>query len=158
MREKGFAPEASEPLKIVLHTAKYGYTGEALCAHLKQFKIIPEFYDSEYLVLMVTPENTDEDFGRLSLAFSAIAPKKPLAQAVASPVIAPRRLSVRKAMLSPQEAVPVEQSEGRICAAPSVSCPPAVPIVISGEEITREAIALFRLYGVEAVAVVKNPT
>ena len=155
MSEKGFIPEASEPLKIVLHTAKYGYTGDEFSDHLKQFHIISEFYDMEYLVLMITPENSDTDFERLSLAISRISPRKPLKPITYSPQKAITRLSARKALLSPQEILPMEQAEGRICAAPSVSCPPAVPIVISGEEITSEAIQIFKLYGIEKVAVIK---
>lgn len=156
MSQKGFSPEESEPLKIVLHTAKYGYTGEEFCEHLKRFHIVPEFYDKEYLVLMITPENTDLDFERLELAFSSVAPKPPLPQIAYLPQKAITRLSAKKALLSPQETVPTEKALGRICAAPSVSCPPAVPIVISGEEITQTAVDLFRLYGIEKVAVVKN--
>ena len=155
MSEKGFLPEASEPLKIVLHTAKYGYTGDEFSDHMKQFHIIPEFYDMEYLVLMITPENSDTDFERFLFAISRISPRNPLKQITYSPQKAITRLSARKALLSPQEILPVEQAEGRICAAPSVSCPPAVPIVISGEEITSEAIQIFKLYGIEKVAVVK---
>ena len=155
MREKGFSPEKSEPLKIVLHTAKYGYTGEEFCAHLKQFQIVPEFYDKEYLVLMITPENDDVDFERLSLAFSDILPKKPLESVTYLPQKAVRQLSPRKALLSPQEIVPIHEAEGRICAAPSVSCPPAVPIVISGEEITPDAIEIFKIYGIKTIAVTK---
>ena len=156
MRRQGFVPEASEPLKIVLHISKYGYTGAEFCEHLKQFQIIPEFYDNEYLVLMITPENTALDFERLSLAFTHIFPKDALIQPSYPPKKATPLISVRKAMLSPQEIVPIEKAEGRVCASPTVSCPPAVPIVISGELITRDAIELFRLYGVEAVAVIKN--
>jgi arginine/lysine/ornithine decarboxylase len=156
MSQKGFSPEESEPLKIVLHTAKYGYTGEEFCEHLKRFHIVPEFYDNEYLVLMITPENTDLDFERLKLAFSSVVPKPSLPTIAYLPQKAITRLSAKKALLSPQETVSTEKALGRICAAPSVSCPPAVPIVISGEEITQTAIDLFRLYGVEKVAVVKN--
>ena len=153
MRTQGFIPEASEPLKIVLRTAKYGYTGEEFCSHLKQFQIIPEFYDSEYLVLMVTPENTALDFDRLSLAFTCISPKGALIQTSYPPQKATPLLSVRKAMLSQQEIVPIEKAEGRICASPTVSCPPAVPIVISGERITKEHIALLEHYGVTHITV-----
>ena len=152
----GFFPEESEPLKIVLHTAKYGYTGDEFCEHLMRFNIIPEFYDKEYLVLMITPENDALDFERLDLAFSHITPKAPLTQIAYLPQKAIVRLSAKKALLSPQELIPIEEASGRICAAPSVSCPPAVPIVISGEEITQNAVELFRLYGIEKVAVVKN--
>ena len=154
MSKKGFFPEESEPLKIVLHTAKYGYTGDEVCHHLHKFHIVPEFYDKEYLVLMITPENSDTDFERLSLALSYIEPKDALKPITYLPQKALSRLSPRRALLAPQEIVSVEQAEGRICAAPSVSCPPAVPIVISGEEVTRDAIEIFKLYGIEKIAVV----
>lgn len=156
LAEKGFSPEESEPLKLVLHTAKYGYTGERMAAHLKKYHIIPEFYDGEYLVLMATPENTSLDFARLIAAFDELKPKKPLR----SPAFVLKkgvfRMSVREAMLGAQEIVPVGKAVGKICAAPAVSCPPAVPIVISGEEITEEAVEIFRFYGIEKIAVVKE--
>ncbi len=156
MRQRGFFPDESEPLKIVLHSAKYGYTGEEFCEHLKRFHIVPEFYDKEYLVLMITPENSELDFERLDSAFSSIASKAPLTEISYLPQKAHACLSAKEALLSSQEIIPIEKALGRICAAPSVSCPPAVPIVISGEEITQNAVDLFRLYGIEKVAVVKN--
>ena len=57
--------------------------------------------------------------------------------------------------MSPCEIIPVSAAEGRICASPAVSCPPAVPIVISGEKITAEDIDLFEHYGIKTVSVVK---
>ena len=156
LSEKGFAPEESEPLKLVLHASKYGYTGEQMALHLKKSHIIPEFYDGEYLVLMVTPENSSLDFARLATAFDGLKPKKslPLPTFVLKEGI--RRMSVREAMLGAQEIVPIKKAVGRICAAPTVSCPPAVPIVISGEEITEEAAEIFRFYGIEKISVVKS--
>ena len=156
MREQGFCPEKSEPLKIVLNTAKYGYTGDEFCDHLHRFHVVPEFYDKEYLVLMITPENSDTDFERLEMAFSSISPQNELKSITCLPSKSSSHLSAREALLSNQEIISVEKAEGRICAAPSVSCPPAVPIVISGEKITRDAIALFKLYGIERIAVMKN--
>ena len=38
----------------------------------------------------------------------------------------------------------------------SIPLSPAVPIAVSGERIGREALALFRQYGVEAVKVVQS--
>ena len=155
LTEKGFSPEESEPLKLVLHASKYGYTGEQLALHLKKSHIVPEFYDGEYLVLMATPENSALDFARLTTAFDEIKPKKQIAVPSFTLREGLRRMSVREAMLGAQEIVPVKKAVGRICAAPTVSCPPAVPIVISGEEITEEAIEIFRYYGIEKIAVVK---
>ena len=65
-------------------------------------------------------------------------------------------MSIRKALLSSQETLPVESSPGRVCAAPAVSCPPAVPVAVSGEVIGPAALALFRRYGIREVAVVAN--
>ena len=45
------------------------------------------------------------------------------------------------------------QALGRVCALPTVACPPAIPIAVSGEAIGPAAVELFRLYGVEQVAV-----
>ncbi|MBE6664705.1 MAG: amino acid decarboxylase [Ruminococcaceae bacterium] len=155
MKESGFAPEESEPLKIVLHTAKYGYTGDEMCCYLKKFRIVPEFYDREYLVLMITPENSEKDFERLTLVWDTILPKPSLPPLLYKLERGKSCLSLRKAMLGAQEIIPVEKARGRICASPTVSCPPAVPIVISGEEITARAIEIFQLYGIETVAVSK---
>ena len=54
------------------------------------------------------------------------------------------------------ETVPAEESLGRICGAPTVSCPPAVPIAVSGERIGEAAVELFRYYGVTHVDVLKD--
>lgn len=64
-------------------------------------------------------------------------------------------MSIRQAMFSPAETVPVENALGRVCASPTVSCPPAVPVAVSGEVIGPEAVEVFRYYGIETVSVVK---
>ncbi|MBQ3489253.1 MAG: amino acid decarboxylase, partial [Clostridia bacterium] len=155
MKNIGFAPEESEPLKLVLHTARYGYTGDEIAALLRKFQIIPEFYDSEYLVLMITPENSETDFDRLFRVWDEIRPKTALPVLSYTLEKGTPCISMRRAMLGAQEIIPVEKALGRICASPTVSCPPAVPVVISGEKITAHAIEIFRLYGIETVAVAK---
>ena len=65
-------------------------------------------------------------------------------------------MPLRQALFAPQETVMANQSLGRICGAPTVSCPPAVPIAVSGERIGPEALRLFAHYGVEWVDVVKE--
>ena len=65
-------------------------------------------------------------------------------------------LSVREAMFSPGEQIPAEQSAGRVLQAANVGCPPAVPIVVSGERIDELALKCFRYYGIENCFVVKE--
>ena len=49
-------------------------------------------------------------------------------------------MGIREAMFSQWEEVDCEDAVGRICASPCVSCPPAIPIAASGEEITAEVL------------------
>ena len=143
----GFEVAESEPLKIVIKA------GKSLADHLRREGIECEFSDSEYTVLMLTPENSDSDLeGLLSAVKSAARVEK----SPTSPTPAPheRVMNIREAIFAESESIKVENSLGRISAAPTVSCPPAVPIVISGERITNADIALFQHYGIEFVAVV----
>ena len=75
----------------------------------------------------------------------------------ALPKVAPVRvLSSREALFAPREAVSIDKAEGRVCAEAAVSCPPAVPPVMSGERIDAATIAVCRYYGIESIAVVKE--
>ena len=62
---------------------------------------------------------------------------------------------MREAALSAWEVVPLSQAAGRICGPVQVPCPPAVPLVISGERITPEWCDLMRFYGIEMITVVR---
>ena len=147
----------SEPLKLVLHAAAFGYTGEELAAYLRTRQIECEFSDGAYLVCMMTPQNTDEELQRLADALLALPRRAPLALDKAFfPMPHTAVLSIREAILSPYESVDATNAVGRILATPTVSCPPAIPIVISGERITEEDVKRFTQYGIDRVTVVKE--
>ena len=153
--EIGFKCEKSEPLKIVINATKYGYTGDDIGDYLRASGIEAEFCDEEYLVLMLTPENSDAELLRFVRAFESLKVKAPI-EVGPAPVKKGRAvMSIREAMFARSEIVPAKESEGRICALPTVSCPPAIPIAVSGEIITSNETALFEKYGVEKIAVVK---
>ena len=156
----------SEPLKVTLDAAVLGLSGTELAEKLRAAKIECEYADPRYLVLMFTPDNPPQDFERLSAAVLRIA------EELAGPVTPPeetagefaelerglhRRCTIRQAVFAPQEQLPAEQAVGRICAMPTVSCPPAVPIVVSGEQITPAAAAWMKRYHVEEVSVIREP-
>ena len=67
--------------------------------------------------------------------------------------IGEKACSIREALFRPHETVPAAEGLGRICASPTVACPPAIPIAVSGEVIGEQAMALFRHYGVETLDV-----
>ena len=154
--ELGYEVSESEPLKLVIKTSKYGYTGHEVAEFLRKKNIEIEFFDGEYAVLMVTPENTEEDFQRLASALSELERKKPIEEKSELLIRGVKRTSIRKAVFSKKEIIPVDSAVGRVCATPTVSCPPAVPIAVSGEVITEEAVRLFRAYNITEVAVIKE--
>ena len=156
----------SEPLKVTLDAAVLGLSGIELAEKLRAAKIECEYADPRYLVLMFTPDNPPQDFERLTAAVLRIA------EELAGPVTLPeetagefavlerglhRRCTIRQAVFAPQEQLPAEQAIGRICAMPTVSCPPAIPIVVSGEQITPAAAAWMKRYHVEEVSVICEP-
>ena len=65
-------------------------------------------------------------------------------------------MSIREAMFSVPEMIPLVEAENRICRVPTVSCPPAIPIAVPGEIITKELISLFQYYGITQLDVVKE--
>ncbi len=49
-----------------------------------------------------------------------------------------------------------DHQNGRVLAAATVACPPAVPVVVCGERIDRAALACFRYYGITECTVVEE--
>jgi arginine/lysine/ornithine decarboxylase len=152
----GFSPEESDPLKLVFRASRFGYTGDALADLLRRRGIEPEFSDRDFLVLMLTPENCEEGCARLIASFSDIERRAPI-ESLPLSVIPDHKaqLSVRDAVFSDFEILPIERSLGRIAASPTIACPPAVPIVISGEVIGEDDIELFSYYGISEISVIQ---
>ena len=155
----------TEPLKITLDAAALGLTGTELAEKLRSFQIECEYADPRYVVLMFTPENPPRDHERLtdavlgiinSISAPAIQPEQFADEFVELEKQAQNSCTIRQAVFAPQETQPAEQAVGRICAMPTVSCPPAIPIVVSGEVITPAAVKLMKRYGVEDVSVVRE--
>lgn len=155
LRDQGWEQTGDEPLKLTLCPKNRGYTGTELAGLLQEKKIFCEFADPDYLVLMVTPENTSEELNRLIAELAQLPKRRPINTQTPCtsrpiPVMRPHEV-----LFQPFERIRAEESVGRILASPGVSCPPAVPIVICGERIDSRALELFRYYGIEYCDVVK---
>lgn len=150
----GFPLYGGEPLKITVDAKGYGYLGTELADILRDKNIICEFSDPDYLVLMLTPEIGTEGLEQLEKALLSIPKKPPVLQPMPRFQPGKQVLSIREAVLSPSERLPVGQCCGRILAAPTVGCPPAVPILVCGQRIEEHAIRCFQYYGMETCRVV----
>lgn len=155
-KENGISVKQTEPLKITVNTYKSGYTGTEFAEFLRTYKIEPEFYDNSYLVLMLSPENTSRDLKRLKRAAENFKPKKPLCENLPDFPAPIAVTDIKTAVLSESETVCTTDSIGRICAEPSVNCPPAIPVIISGERITEQAINIMLYYEIENIEVIKG--
>jgi arginine/lysine/ornithine decarboxylase len=152
----GFSLVGTEPLKLTVRAKPYGYTGDALASHLTSVGIIPEFFDPDYLTLMLTPELGAAALSRLEAALASLAKRAAIESPPPRVPRAKRVLSIRKALFAPCETVSPEAARGRVLSSAAISCPPAIPICICGEEIGDEAIRCFAYYGIREIRVCKK--
>lgn len=149
----GYALIGQEPLKLTLAPRALGYTGTALADCLREAGIESEYADPDYTVLMLTPEVGEAGLSRLERALLSLK-KRPPIEGAPPAFFTPRvRLSLREALLMPRRTLPAAACLGRTLASATVSCPPAVPILVAGEVVTPEALSLFAYYGIEALSV-----
>ncbi len=147
LRDRGFDVLDTEPMKLTLAT-----DGPWVAALLREQGVECEYADEGHVVLMAAPDNDEADFRRVEQALVAPPPHAPRPYRPPRP---PRRMTIRQALFAPDEVLPVDAAMGRVCAAPTVSCPPAIPIAVSGEEITEEVAAAFRRFGVGEISVTR---
>lgn len=154
--ERGFSLLGDEPMKLTLVAKPYGYRGDEVASYLKKSDIIPEFHDADFLVFMFSSESSEEDFARLKRALLALPKRAPITQAPPKIPQAQSAVGLREALYMPRELVRTECAVGRILAVADVACPPAVPIAILGERLSREHITVLKYYGVDECYVVKE--
>lgn len=148
LRKNGWETLKSDPLKLTVLTK-----GTDFAEKLRISGIECEYEDPDYTVLMFTPETDDETYkkvidaaGKCSERLTPENLQMPLPQ---------KMLSIREAIFADSEEISVENSAGRIVADTSVGCPPAVPVVISGEIISKEAVKAMQYYSIDKIKVVK---
>lgn len=157
LARQGYSLRGQEPLKLTIAPKGCGYEGGHLADLLLRKNIVCEFSDPDFAVMMVTPETGEAGVARLEEALLSIPKRPAIAQLLPRFHTCERVLSIREAALSPCQSVPVEESLGRVLAAASVGCPPAVPIAVCGERIDESAIRCFRYYGIGTCTVVAHP-
>ena len=152
----GYETVGNEPMKLTIAPKSYGYTGYELAEILEGERIVPEFADPDFLVLMPTPEISDAELARVEMLLCSLERREAISAKAPDFVLPARRLSPREAVLSAAEKISITEAEGRILADITVGCPPAVPIAVSGEEIDKNTVKVFKYYGIETCSVIKK--
>ncbi len=154
----GYETVGQEPLKITLMPKSYGYTGEELAERAEKAGLYCEFADPDYLVMMLPVEFPPELPGRIETFFAHLEqrdavciPLPPLGRAEAV-------LPAHRVLFLPSEMMDVRRAAGRIMADPTVSCPPAIPVVCAGERIDPWAVRAMEYYGITHVRVLTQET
>ena len=154
--QHGYTILSGEPMKITISTKEFGYTGNEIANLLMECDIYPEFYDSDYIVLMPSPYNTKDDFERLQKCLCGIERKSILVNKPPKLEQSKKVMNVRQALFAPSMTLDVSKSLGQVCSSVTVSCPPAILPVIPGEVISESSIEVMKYYGIETVRVVKE--
>lgn len=155
LTQHGYTILFGEPMKITISTKEFGYTGNEIANLLMECDIYPEFYDSDYIVLMPSPYNTKDDLKRLETCLCGIDRKPILINKPPKLEQSKKAMNVRQALFSSSITLDVSKSLGQVCSSVTVSCPPAILPVIPGEVISESSIEVMKYYGIETVRVVK---
>ncbi len=154
LRVSGFDVISSEPLKLTIKPKSYGYTGTELGCLLEKINIFPEFYDRDFLVLMLSCEqNCLKELEKALLSIE----KRVAISDTPPQIIPPKRVySIRDTLFKKHTVTPISQCLGCVLCTGSVSCPPAVSLVVAGEEINQSVIDACLYYGVDTLNVIKS--
>ncbi|MBR2385111.1 MAG: aminotransferase class V-fold PLP-dependent enzyme [Clostridia bacterium] len=155
LKKAGYCLVGNEPLKVTIKSKQYGYTGNKIAKILEKSNVFCEFSDEDFVVMMCSSQTEKEDIKRLGDILLNIKKQTPLIAQSFRVVKPKRKMSIRKAITSKTEILPVENCDGRVLANLNISCPPAVQIVCSGEVIDKQTIEVLLYYGIKECIVVK---
>ncbi|MFT5875327.1 MAG: arginine/lysine/ornithine decarboxylase, partial [Clostridium sp.] len=125
-----------------------GYSGHKLLQYLRVNKIQAEMSDSRNVVLIFTPFNKEQDFEELYMALKNCDMNTLKEQYVGlvdydipMPIMCPYEVMDREKTM-----VELRNSGGRISAVAIVPYPPGIPIIMPGERLDENTIAIIEYY------------
>ena len=152
MNKLGIPNISCEPLKITADFRGIDLDFKCFC---NENNIEYEYFDGNFAVFMLTPQNSNNDFEIIKYFFNNIDKAKNKSFENIEIPKSERVMTIRDAIFTENEEVEVGEALNRICSSPTVSCPPAIPIAVSGEKITEKHIELFKKYNIDKILIVK---
>lgn len=156
LEESGYKLLKTELSKLTIDANAIGRTGKELFSCLRTGHMEAEYADSRYVVLMLSPFNSEEELKKLQ-EFLLCLPKRetikqrPITQ-ISSPNIV---LPLRDAVFHSSVSVLVEQAVGKISADNLFTCPPGIPILLAGEKVTPNIADMLKGTGIKRINVIK---
>lgn len=145
---------AIDPTRVTVNVTGLGISGyEADEILHEQLAVTAELALRAHLTFIISLGNTAADIDRLVAALTSLSEQFTHSR---TPILPPNpfpitdyplpaiHFSPRDAFFSPVETIPVSESMGRASAELICPYPPGIPVLMPGEEITREAIDLLQ--------------
>ena len=156
LTEAGVILTGDEPIKLTIRATRVA-DGHVIQRLLQGRGIECEMADPDFVTLMLAPCQMDQmdTIERALLDAAGHWTGQPVRIPPALPAPGERVMTIREAMLSPQETLLLSQCEGRVLASDTTGCPPAVPIAVCGERLTRETVELCQYYGLKTLRVAR---
>lgn len=146
-----------DPFHIAFSSGNLTAGGARSGELLRAMGVEPEYASADGIILMPSPMNSEHDYEMLRRALERL-PRTRSARFGCGARSLPRPKTVmrlREALLSPAEELPVDRCLGRIAAQVKCPCPPAIPVVMPGEELDSDCVAALKNFGVMNIKVVK---
>ncbi len=154
LSDSGFTLKKSDPMRITIDTAAYGYEGQDFAHLLRKAGAECEMADENYVVLLFSPYQNETDLMKLYKMLKTIPICVPIDVPPHEILRPKKRLAPREAYFSPKKTVSVDNALGKICAGVHSPCPPCVPIVMPGEVICESCLRELFRYDVKEICVV----
>ena len=128
---------------------------QGLYDYLARNGVVCEFCDGHRVVLLTSIRNTHDDFALLTDLCAGYKPVAPENNSLSYEFYLPQRaITLREALLSRQERVPLATAFGRIAASPAAPYPPGITCIAPGEVYDEKVIAALGNAGVTECDVV----
>lgn len=153
----GFHLRESEPLKI---TISVPHQGASLMQALTALHIECEYADPDFVVMMLSPLNSDDDLWRIKRAFTLLSHDEKYLQNKEESFktdLPEVKYQPYELLFALEEEVTVDDKcIGRICVRCHIGCPPAILPIVPGEVINAQTIAILKKYGISTIHVLKE--
>lgn len=142
--QTGFA--AHDPTRLTVSVRDIGWTGFAADEYLHDIgHVTAELPELHHLTFILTFGNTEQDISHLIQGFQGLQPRslQSVPQSIVRPPVSPPlQISPREAFFAPSVTVSLADAIGRVSSTTVCPYPPGIPILLPGEQITPEAIAI----------------
>ncbi|MDE5852778.1 MAG: aminotransferase class I/II-fold pyridoxal phosphate-dependent enzyme [Oscillospiraceae bacterium] len=142
--------------KITIDCSYVGKSGNCIAKFLRTNKIEPEYADERYVVLMLSPFLSSDNWCSLGMCLEKLPQKSNACKNYEHKFTIPKMaMSLQNAYFSESTKVPAKSSLGKICARCEWECPPGIPIVVAGEIINDQTIDLLNKNNIDFIYVIK---